>query len=409
MKDRPPEWTVEGAHAGTGVRYTMMITRPEEVRVTCASYRRTVLSSNVRRNPALFFAFPAAHWRVRLAPAPARTYPDLTRVSDRGFHAAPHLLGVGLANRGRPRRGATALVAASALALTAPACGLGDKDRMADAVIGSVDAAHRAGTARGTLTASMRIAELPGDVVVDDIAGAGGDQAFETAPIPVEIDFTAGRAALVLERPFEIFDGLTIYGFRFGVGEREARPWVKVDLEASEDLGELDLQEDPPVLLMNALSPVLIVDLIAGALTGSIDRAGTDEIDGLTITRYDANFDVDKTLRDTRREAYDEERRDAVDELFDALKVKGSVHAGQAWIDGEGLPRRFAITFPVEPRHGFVVDVELRLELEEFGGPVDIEPPSDGELLEVGSLIALFRAVVPSSGNVVAPPGEAAP
>jgi len=311
-----------------------------------------------------------------------------------------------LAYWGRARRGAIALGAATALALTLAACGLGDKERMADAVIGSVDQAHRAGTARGTLSASMRIAELPGDVALGDVAGGGGGQSFETTPLAVQIDFGTGRALLAYERPFQIFDGLTIYGVRFEAGEREARPWVKIDMEASEDLGELDPQQDPPVLLMNALSPVLLVDLVAGALTGSIERTGNDDIGGVAVTGYTANFDVEKTLRDTRRKAYDDDAREAVEDMFDALKIKGTVHEGEAWLDPAGLPRRFALTLPVEPRHGFVIDVELRLELTEFGGPVSIEPPSDAELLEVGSLIGLFRSVIPSSGGVVAPPGE---
>jgi hypothetical protein len=62
---------------------------------------------------------------------------------------------------------------------------------------------------------------------------------------------------------------------------------------------------------------------------------------------------------------------------LDGVDVDGFVHV---WLADDGLPRRLRVELEV-------LDMDLRVELElfEFGGPVDVTPPDEAEVIEVGS------------------------
>jgi hypothetical protein len=296
------------------------------------------------------------------------------------------------------RRGVVAAVAAS-LALTG--CSLGERQAQADRIIAAVDLLDDAAALLGTLSAQVRVIRLPDAAGVmgldaDDVLGAGASAGSAAAEVVIEPATRRAALATAERGRFEIFDGDAVYGRRYDAQANEARPWLVLDLGDIGDGVELDLTADPPALVMNALSPVLLVDLIAGVLAGSVREVGADDVGGVATVHYEANFDIDKSVHDTRESRYDEDRREALDDLLDLLGADGRVHAGDVWLDDEGRPRRFVLNFVVSPQRGFEVAVDLDLTLTGFG-PVGepIAVPEDRELVQLESLVAFLRSIVP--------------
>ena len=273
---------------------------------------------------------------------------------------------------------------------------------MADRVVRAVDDTVAAGTANGTVGVTAEVVKLPAAMTA--LAEQQGAD-FELPPrskevtFPVVLDMDASRAQLFLgEEPFEVFDDLAIYGLRQTATENDARPWARVDLDdLAEGEAEIDPQQDPAIVAVNAISPTLLVDLAAGALTGSLEEGDAEDIAGVPTTRYDANFDVDKTTQDTREDRYDETRREAVESLLDVLAVKGRVHPGSVWLDADGQLRQFILRLQTEPEIDSVIEVALRITLDDIGTPVTIEVPGQRDWLEVSSMVGFLRTVMPES------------
>jgi len=224
-------------------------------------------------------------------------------------------------------------------------------------------------------------------------------QAARPMVAEVVFDFDDEVAALTIpgrEHPFAVFDGLEGFGRRYNAGARDARPWVRVDLEdLAEDASALSFTEDSPFVGGFAINPVLLLDLAAGPLAGSIDEGRTEEIGGVRATRYEANFDIDKVLRRTRRARYDEDRRDAIDDALDVLAVTGRTHAGEVWLDDDGLPRRFTIRLREEPIKRFKVDLVITLDITSYGGGSDIDVPTPAERIEIDNVVQFLRSMIP--------------
>jgi hypothetical protein len=287
--------------------------------------------------------------------------------------------------------------------LSATSCGLGDKQHRADAIIDAVDAAIAAGAAHGRLTVAASILETP-DVgraaeAADAVGGPPPPGTLLSPPIAYEaaLDFSKRRAALSRDgKPAEVFDDLDFYGWRLAATDREARPWLRLRLaDLEEGSGELRVPDDAPTAVLNAINPILLVDLAAGALAGSIRRGITETTNGVRLTRYDANFDVEKTLEKTRRKAYPEDERKTIETAFGLLTLKGAVNKGTVWLDEDGRLRGFSLELKVSRQRDFVFGVNVGLVITDFGAPIDVRVPADAEVLEAASMVAFLRAVVP--------------
>ncbi len=301
----------------------------------------------------------------------------------------------------RPR--ITLSVTALAVVLVSTSCGLGDKQHRADAIVDAVDAAIAAGGASGVLTVGATILQLP-DVgrAAESQDAAGGPPPPGTLlapPIAYDAALDFGRRRAVLSRDgktAEVFDDLNFYGRRLAATDRDARPWLRLRLENLEEgTGEIRVPDDAPTAVLNAINPIVLVDLAAGALAGSIKRGVTETNNGVTVTRFDANFDVAKTLEKTRRKAYPEQERKAIEAAFELLTLKGDVNKGSVWLDDAGRLRGFSLQLKVSRQRDFVFGVNLALVINNFGKAADVRVPGDSEVLEAASMVAFLRAVVP--------------
>lgn len=313
--------------------------------------------------------------------------------------------------------------AALVLALLA-GCSLGDKQRQADAIVNAAKAAFAAGTATGTLSTSMRFVRLPDGAAgflgaagaaattttvkgskaaapspLQQLAQAQQQQMERTFDVSVTLDLARVQAAVSLPRhdqPFAIYDGLVSYGRRWSAGPRDARPWVHVDGFDINKSDKIDPTQDAPTFFAFAINPVLLVDLIAGPLSGSVKNLGTETIGAVQTTHYRANFDLEKVLKHTRRHDFPEKKRKAVEDVLKVLAVSGNIHPGEVWLDADGRPRQFTLRLKEEPIRHFVIEHTITLRLDDFGAPSTLVLPTARERIDVRSVVQYIRATIPS-------------
>ena len=135
----------------------------------------------------------------------------------------------------------------------------------------------------------------------------------------------------------------------------------------------------------------MVVDLLRGALTGSVETDGTEAVRGVATHRFRMNVDLDKAYKHEP-----DERRRAFEVVRELTGMKRVVHAGRVWLDDEGLPRRIEIRLREERSRRDATEVILRLELFDFAKPVAIALPKKSDVASVSDLPALGAVIDPS-------------
>lgn len=310
--------------------------------------------------------------------------------------------------RGRHRT-SSAVVGTVALlagfALVAGACGLGDKAGLEDLITGA-PARLDDQVVRGTLSVESRFIEAP----VGGGTGGFGAPAAPTDQFEIPegglpygddarqfvLDLGSNRSALSQgdAAPSVIFDDVISFGRRGGVPADDARPWVRLDLaDVGDGSGEVAVLTGEAASSVVAIPPSLIVDLAAGALTGSIETVGTEDLDGVETTHYRVNVSIEKALEDVRRSRYPEDRRELIERFIELLGVDGDVHAAEVWLDTDGGLRRFSVALTQRP----VIKVEFALvvtvDITEIGGTYDVAEPTPEQVLSVDSVVRFITTV----------------
>lgn len=285
------------------------------------------------------------------------------------------------------------------LAVTLASCGLGERQEQADRVVDAVDLTASE-PRHGTVSATMRprAVDAPAGFDVEDLALDVDPTQLQlpVADAAFTLDQAAGTAHLgpldADDHAEVLFDDIGIRLRRPDAAPEDARPWLALDYTSlTEGSGELDTVD--PFLAYGALAvldPRVLLDLAAGPLAGSIAVADTSA-DG--AVHYEANFDIPKALEDERDDAYDDDRLEQTLLVFDLLRVNGDVHAGEVWVDSEGLVERFVLRLHVKVERYVQFDLELDLRFDHATAPPagPAEPTAD-EIVLVDSLVPLRRA-----------------
>jgi hypothetical protein len=132
----------------------------------------------------------------------------------------------------------------------------------------------------------------------------------------------------------------------------DGKPWIK--LSGSDGFG--DFSQFP------LLDPARQFALLRDA--GHFEEAGNEDVRGVSTTRYEGTVNLKKFVEEFGPVSSE-------DELPDDLST--TTFPVQAWIDGDGYLRRVALGLPSlgsdEPAG------RMRIELYDFGAPVDATPP----------------------------------
>jgi hypothetical protein len=273
---------------------------------------------------------------------------------------------------GPTRIGAVALVLVTTFG---SACGFADKKALADRIRSAPARMDVARTARGRFALSAH-------VVRPKLSAAGFGRALAAnASVALDIDFARRTAAA----PGQMVSGPILYLRRPGASASDGRSWVKLDLR--------DLYDDREHLQAsafgaNTLGPLVFIDLLHGALAGSVKRVGNESVNGVPATHYRANFAFDK--------AFDNAPEDLREGVEAALAVMGSAYdgisKGEVWLDAKGLPRRIAVTVREKRSRNEVVDLRFALDLFDFGAATSVHLPLNKDIERVKSVSELTAA-----------------
>jgi hypothetical protein len=204
------------------------------------------------------------------------------------------------------------------------------------------------------------------------------------------MDPRTGRAyysAAGSSKPAVVFDGNRLYALIPSAKPEDARPWISTTANKKLNDFTLDPAAVPGSLAAFALRPGLLVDLLSGALSGSIHRVGPADVAGVPTTEYRAKFDIDQALLNSTRVTYSQKQQDDLDKLFKVLGIKSdSLDQGYAWIDADGNPRQLAVAINESPaeQSRIVLIVEMRITPQST--PAALPLPSANSVEKVPSL-----------------------
>ena len=336
-------------------------------------------------------------------------------------------------------------------AVSSTACGIGDRKKQAARITNSVAQLVLKRTAVATVSQSFALHKAPrglqqalgaatGRPTATTIAGApsaaeptntggaalalaqaagagaaGGGRGATGAATPtkkgvlaessgeIELDFTKHRAvvsaplaAATPPAPILIFDDTRYYQRRIATGGRApgGRAWSKLDfgkLDAKTILRDA-AQSQGTSFRAVGLNPALIVELVRGALSGSIKSVGLEDVAGTPTTHYKFNFDRTKAIKGQK-----DKRIEAVNSVFAANLVPGDVMPGEVWLDSAGVPRRVLVNIDVKPgRRNLVYRLTLTMDLHDFGAPVTESLPAASEVAEVEGVGSFAQTATPN-------------
>jgi hypothetical protein len=213
------------------------------------------------------------------------------------------------------------------------------------------------------------------------------------------LDLHSGRAVYTTAgRPVTVFDRNHAYALRPHARPTDARPWVKVTV--NEDLNDdvLDPAALPPSLAVLALRPTVLVDALAGALTGSIEKRGQEDVDGTPTTKYTARFDLTQALSMAKRREYSQREQDDLAKLFEVLGMKtDAINDGAVWLDAQGAPRRLVLALRESPTPESLILLLVDLRLQPRSESAAIDVPGVNSVTTVPSLFQFLQPLKPGS------------
>lgn len=233
----------------------------------------------------------------------------------------------------------------------------------------AVDTTVGLGSAEATITGTVHDVPLVGDVTLSIAEG--------------ELDFDRERARLRRELPLVSGLDLPMAG---QVGDVElvyadGGAWLRGPLDAGRSWIRVRDAQDEAVSSAPGLGNPLALLAIVRAIEGTAstpEEVEEEQVGGIDTTRYRVFIDLDALEGELAAGS----RR--VLESLRTLHEDGRLPM-DVWVDGDDRIRR--VRYEVEADVPGVPPLRLATvaELDEHGGPVDIEPPDDDEVVEISA------------------------
>lgn len=236
------------------------------------------------------------------------------------------------------------------LALPLAACGGVSLNAVAKAADNATSKNSEHITLQATVSAAGQTVRMSG----------GGD--FQTHPQLGAMHLSLDAAGKQIEMD-EVMQGTTIYmkSALFTPTLPSGKTWVSIDLEqAGKKLG-IDFNkfaQQNPTDLLGALKKA-----------GSVQKVGTDVVDGVDTTHYKVTVDLAKAPNGAQ--------------LMKLANVK--TLPVDVWIDGQNLLRRMTETYNVTTG-GQTVSTTMQMDLSSYGEQVNVQVPSADQTVDVTKL-----------------------
>lgn len=215
------------------------------------------------------------------------------------------------------------------------------------------------------------------------------------------LDLRSGKASYTpvgSASPSVVFSGDRVFALTPHARPDDARPWLATKLDEHIQDQTLDPSAVPGSMAAYALRPALLLDLLTGALTGSIRSRGADQVGGVPTTRYDVRFDLSRAFYNAKRVRYSQRQLDDLDKVFEILGVKTEdLDEGSVWLDAQGNPRRIVVLLRESPVSQSLVVVGIDLRLTPTDKPVSVTVPKDSAVVTVPSFFQLVTPLKPAA------------
>lgn len=296
-------------------------------------------------------------------------------------------------SRTRPRLTALSLLAVLSLAGAAlSGCGAADKVRVAaDPVEEAVAATAKAGgakvamrvgidapgapkgaafTANGLLDIAR--GEMQMTVDMSSLASAFGESG--SAPDPADLDMEMRLVDEVMYMRMGLLVGVLPDGKR----------WIKLDTrEIGKSMG-IDMSQ-----LSQYNDPTQMLKYLREA--GSVDRIGRARVRGTSTTRYRAQIDIGKALKQLSGSAMSSEALSALGEL-----TGGGTLPVEVWIDDANLVRRMELKMSAAgEQNAPTFSMSLQMDIFDYGTSVSIDVPPAAEVADGSKLLSSAETSAP--------------
>lgn len=300
---------------------------------------------------------------------------------------------------------ALAVLCLATMALLAAACGAQQKKEDAERIVSAVERLTQASTAKAELRQSITLERLR-----DEIRLPGIKEGFTSPAVvaPLDIEFRTRRVMATVPGatpdqaavPVQVFSDTRVFQRQASdAAPGGGREWTTLDLRTLYDDREGDIGGHAG---SNLINPSYVVDLLAGALTGSIKEVGKVDVRGTPTTHYEFNLAPETAFEDAP-----DRRREAVEAGLLLMGAIDDVLPAEVWLDDEGLPRRIAVKIRQARDRRTVIRLNVELDLFDFGTPIDIPLPIRRTVASVSAINALGRSTAGAllPGNVAGPGG----
>lgn len=339
--------------------------------------------------------------------------------------------------RSEASRARGVLAASVAFAFVASGCGLGARQTLADRVTRAGDRLEASGSAAGTLAVTVKVIKADEDPI---IPGPPKILPASIEKIPVVVDLTHDAAAVGVRHDDPktavlVFRGGNLFqriapkttaaaAIVLGQGSSTIAPlasaasnlqplaaaYVGTTLNVANapettsstttttiahsalrrashiprqwiafDYDSLDKKDRTKRAGSFAINPAVLVRLVQGVLTGSIERHGD---------RYDANVNRDKAERHLS-----EDERKLLDKIFRANAISKRTFPAHIWLDRDGALRRFEVRMRQRLTSVDRADLTVRIDFDGAGSPLRIGTPDRRATATVSSLGQLVTSV----------------
>jgi hypothetical protein len=154
-------------------------------------------------------------------------------------------------------------------------------------------------------------------------------------------------------------------------------PWVSFDVTKLDQISGIDTSSLQQV---NQGDPSQTLVYLKAA--GTVDEQGTEDVAGVSATKYHAIIDVDKISA-----LAPADQRDAIAASVKSLKEQYGIAKlpMDVWLDGQGLPRKLFYEISTKAQ-GQNVKTSLTMNLADYGINVNVEPPPASQVTDLADI-----------------------
>ena len=175
----------------------------------------------------------------------------------------------------------------------------------------------------------------------------------------------------------QVADGFVVYTHVPGVEEQLGKEWTRVDMvEAYRKLGiDLALVGQP-----GSQDPRQILEQLKNS-GNEIEKVGTDTVRGVETTHYRGDME----MRSAVERAPAARRAEAERMVEKVIKLSGTEgFPMDVWVDDDKLVRKMRIQMKLNnPAFGGELEMDMTMELFDYGEPVSVDVPSEDEAQDV--------------------------